>query len=252
METKKGAVIVVILLLSVLVGVSAFYFGKSSLKCEKVECKEPVQTAVSYEDVITILDVIDELSYIDTRVDEITEDSPLSDELVLEYSFMQAMMLNDDEILTLDEVNSVSQKYFGKDVVATDINCGMGCEHAWYLFDEENKVFEYNEEHPGHGGSAAYSLSKYASISKESNVYKIVVYKAFTDFSEFINTELYFNLEDASNGKNSFIEIDYEYEDSDDMVRKFEEYDESKLNKYEYTFEKIGDNYILRNYEMVK
>ena len=211
--------------------------------------------------------MIDDLEYVENYVDEISDEKPLNDMLIINFAFRMALKESNSDDITLDAVNKISNKYFGVNVKPDDIPCPLNgpffgsegvIEHdePWYLYDDVNKVWVYYDNHNHGGGATSNIFNKVISAYYRDGVYKINVIKAFGDFSEFATTSLYGTLADAEAKKNKVIDASDGMGAVNSMTAYlhglFDTYAGEGFHTFEYTFEKTDTGFVLKSYKMVK
>ena len=148
-------------------------------------------------------------------------------------------------------IKNILSQSFGSDlnVKLENIKCSL-CDVDYYIYDSKTDVYGLNPEHPGHGASGIDAYNVVNSYKQNGN--KIVLevdkmYYATSDSFEFAG--YYSNYNDLINNKN-YKEIKDENLWGDfESVYKLEK---DNLPTYTYTFEKAGDNFIFKGYELSK
>ena len=159
------------------------------------------------------------------------------------------------DVHTLEEINSVTQTYFGIDVEPENINCHFSTDELpLYLYDENKKAFVPNEEHGGHGLGSYYSyiLNRIVKLEVKDNIYTVEVkkafgrcqdvgpvttfYKTYKDMDELKKPIIDFNGEKDEEFENYYPEVDFNSLDND------------KLITYTYVFKKVDEEFILVSY----
>ena len=116
-------------------------------------------------------------------------------------------------------------------------------------YDKENNRYVFNDEHPGHGGrTVGYTDYYVTSSSKTNNRYEIAI------------LFLYGNEMDGYyvNGEELNIDFDESYVEPDDFVKAYKDYFKENINefksvnKYVFTFEKVNNNYLLKEFNIEK
>lgn len=276
MESEKkfdSKIIIICLLFVVIAGLGGFFVGKKNgetVEKKEVSANQPAlegTNTAGFEDVEKLEEMINDLEYLENYVEEISEDKPLTDEMILNFAFRIAMQETDSLTITINDVNKVSNRYFGVDVKPADIPCPVAgpvhgsdgvVEHnePWYKFDESTKAWAYVDAHPHGGGGHSDVFNKVVNALYRDGVYKIGVVKAFGEYTDFVGVKLYATLDDAKSKKNAVIDGSDGLGNVDSisayMRGLFEEYDGDGFHTFEYTFEKTDTGFVLKSLKMVK
>lgn len=132
----------------------------------------------------------------------------------------------------------------------------------YFLYNEDTGEYDDNLEHESHGAGGFLSnvYNRYRSAYNEGDIYTISVYKIFSALKQSTTDErplFYATYSDAKNNKNSILNLEefYNWDSlklSVDPQEYLDKMDKDKLVTYTYTFKKVGDNYLLTNYEFKK
>lgn len=111
------------------------------------------------------------------------------------------------------------------------------------IYDKNNNLFTYNDEHPGHGGGFSGFIDYIiTNSSKEGNIYTIdALFLRGNEMDGY-----YINNEEFN------ISLDYEGDGSSLFKSEFKKINPSKYTKYSFTFEKVNSSYYLKSIAPVK
>lgn len=271
MESEKkfdSKIIIICLLFVVIAGLGGFFVGKKNgetIEKKEVSANQPAlegTNTAGFEDVEKLEKMINDLEYLENYVDEISEDKPLTDEMILNFAFNKAVANSEWPYVLMGDVNAVSNKFFGVDVKPGNIPCGVehDYEHpeqeGWYLYDQANYRWFYNEEHGAHGTPSTNVYNKVVNALYRDGVYKIGVVKAYTEYTDFAGTGLYATLADAKAKKNKVLDASDGMGAIDSMDAYlhglFDTYEGEGFHTFEYTFEKTDTGFVLKSLKMVK
>lgn len=262
---NKKLVFIIAIICLALGSIATYFVTKESFKCpecketkcEEVE-KEEITTkeifknedSKTYESLLSIIKDTSNLEYLDKNFK--VEDLTNSEMLRFSINFIEERY---DREFTLNEINKVSLKYFGRRVEGEDIPCPVENNVLLFIYDKETKLFKLNKSHGGHGGSGIYSpivLNRIINIENENNIYTVKVKKAFSlQLNDIgIEEEYYKTYGDAFNSNNPVFNITAEEIEKDEFIAetKFNKLPENKLLTYTYVFEKKDDSFILKSY----
>lgn len=180
----------------------------------------------------------------------------LSNEDKLEILFTLINKINidnySDDYLTKENFMKVAKDYFGDKVSFTfeDINCPI-CTEVYYIYDEKDEAYHYNEDHLGHGGSTPVFENSLQEVTKKVDIVKVKYKVLFSEYVDIGYPEgFYKSLEDAKHYQNKVADFDdyctsndYDYEcDYDKMFKEID------FNTYSYNFKLDGNNFYFLNY----
>lgn len=248
-------------------GAKFIYDGDMMEEVDKEDKEDKEEKTENIKDIENdLLKRVEELYILDTYNRSFESTDNLLNIELLHFGFTKALGENWDEstVVTLDEINKVVQHYFGKTVTGENIPCDINAvgQNGWeashpamFVYNEKDKNFTYNPNHGGHGGYGYDVLNRIVKVEEiEDNVYTIEVKKAFA-MSEFFFADYYPTYQDAYERTNRLFGMD----ECDDYTVMCDDYDptedfkntpDSKLMSYKYTFEKVENNYILKDYRI--
>lgn len=115
-----------------------------------------------------------------------------------------------------------------------------------YVYDKEKESYVVSNNEHGHGASHDYTVaSVYTSISKDNNLYTIKTLRLIGEEGDYVIGH-----------EKSYLELSkYEgYPPEEDAIKFFKEHQKEFTNykpQYEYVFEKINDNYYLKEFKPI-
>lgn len=276
---KKGIIVTIIIgILCLGIGVGTSYvFIEHTNKSEKTVCdipkEEPTEESkcnviVEETEVIKeqhtkdyeqMLEKINDISYLEyTNKNFNTEELSNLEIIKFVLNFIDEKY---DSEFSLNRVNELAEKYFGKKVDGEDVPC-IECDNVMlFIYDKDKQVFKLNEEHGSHGVSGIYYpyvLNRITSIENDSNMYTVTVKKAFcvNKGETGYCTDYFKSYEDAINRNDVLFEIN----DTENLMEaidyyypevEFNKISNDKLNTYTYIFEKeSNDNFVLKSYSL--
>ena len=156
-----------------------------------------------------------------------------------------------------EAVEEYVRKVFDKDVALENVLCENN-DGVLYNYDEANKKFVFNSNHPSHKFySTEPVLSRVNSIKKKNGKYILTLNKLYFNpgVSEYVTTDplginsVYkFNDYDMPNSKGDLVldmtKLKTDYDNNYDRLK-------NKGTRYQYTFSKKGIDYVLEKYDVI-
>lgn len=173
-----------------------------------------VETNISDDD-LNLMKKVSEAIFVDSS-DKISV-SEMDDLLKLDFvSKVTGKNLMD---ISGTEIKDTYKKYTGNDVELVGLPCGMehknGDSNLYLIYNSNTDKYEYNPDHPGHGGAGnkVRSHLNYSSSERKDNNYKYVMSLYFDDsgFSGGVGAptitraNIFKTYNDALNNKNSIL-----------------------------------------------
>lgn len=228
--------------------ISVFVGGVVMLYSGIQKEKNATPVIVSYEEGLSLNNIIDKLDMLDLLKKDYTN---LSDE---DFLVLVASMTKQSEegVYKVEDLNKTANQYFNKDIKIVKFNC-LDCPNELYIYDEATNSYRFNENHQGHGvGYLKDVYNLYFSSKREGNTYYVTVLKAFSNSLQTgCGAQYYY---DSLTESNKVATLEYNMEtcelltDLDNEINN----NKGKLNKYTYTFEKENDKFILKSIELEK
>lgn len=258
---KKFLLIVLLVLVMTGIGVGTYFLGRNSIEVK--DCEKKVETEDKDENLNNENLGNDEFYYVD--YDEI-------EKVIESYSYLTAMnksFNSVDEIevddlvhfavrhienresydyFTLDEVNTVLEKYFDFSLEdGKDIKCDVCDNNIFWYYDADSKRFSSkNDDSHAHEGSCYGDLTRIISITNdEENKYVVLTKKAF-GCNPYVISTYYASLDE--DGSEPVLEF---YGDPLFTEAEFNNVPNDKLNTYEYVFELVDNRLVLKSFKKV-
>lgn len=255
---KKTLVWIGIILGVFLCWLGSFYLGRAfAEKKLKSSGKENAKIVFSEEKLKEIVDVIPHKANLTNLEKDLTNTEKLN------LAFRLIYIKNNEQYTKYKgaDLKTILIENFGSDLKVKLESVKCGCGDNSYIYDSKTDIYKLNENH-GHGAlDFVYADNYISSYEIIKNVVNVKVTKVFYT-GDGVGPILgyYLSYEDAlkygEEGKNLKIMPNGNNEDYNKMgldyfeeVRKKEKY---KIPIYTYTFEKIGDNFIFKGYELSK
>lgn len=262
---KKGILITVIIaILCLAIGFGGSYMLLKDNKCNTKECEEKKsnkqeesdnkkeETPIDTTDYEQLLDKINKMS----TLEYLNKNFSVNDLSNLEMLNFALNFIDEryDKEFSIDKINEVTKKYFGKEVTGEDVPCEECVDVKLFLYDKDKKVFKYNDEHGGHGISGIHKpniINRIVQIKNDGNKYTVLVKKAFCVMRGHTGycTAYHKSYDDALDGNNTLFDIKLEENEAlDEAIEyyhpeaEFNKISNDTLNTYTYTFEKNDNN----------
>ncbi len=267
-KEKKSNPFIIILLVLVIVGLLGYIaydkgvFNKfMNQKTEKeTNHKEKEEEKKKEEEKVVEL-LAEEIAEWDKKINTLTtyfanyykdnNITSIDNQQLLNYGIRTAMK---DNIATKEDVEKAIKDLFGNSIVPKheNVKCFVASHPDVYLF--ESDAYQYNNNHPGHGGSEfyRYNIVKYQSSEKTNTTlklnYKILYYNECKDTC--LLGELYARLDDTE-PLVSFKQADGSYRDDAKLTDELYENikDKVPVTTFTYEIDKEG-NYNLKSVEI--
>ena len=234
--------------------------------------EEPIiiPTELTKSDFENILDNVINVNFLEEGFDNI-EDLSNQQKLALLFYAKNDYISNNNEI-TKEIVDNYLEENYGTMVLHENIKCDIDSEteEYCYLYDIDKMVYteNFNTDNQKQNILAKYMNRKvYAKTTdyiKNDNIYQLTRYELYKEVCiDDCNlvTQYYSTVKDANNKTTPLIKLSSRY-----STPEIIEYNTNKMYStifnvnfdiyknimpsYTYTFEKIGDNYILTNYQI--
>ena len=234
---------------------SLFVLVGCSEEKEVIEEEKSIKRDLTTEEINGMMSVINDLKYMDYYNKSIVPVKLNNQEaLRISYEVLESKGKVVYGKLTFSELEEVAKNYLGFSLEPENLICdthfvlesGQGADIL--IYDVNAGVYNYNNNHLGHGAGGLESViyNNYISGYELDGSYVVVVKKLFSEILGDVYDEslsYYPSYEDAQNRTNklfSAISVNEEY---------FNEYD-SELKEYIYTFKLIDDYYVLKSYSI--
>lgn len=268
-KVERTLILVLFLLLGgfiggVITGGAVLFFGQDEDKCAEVKEKDDKQETENNEkDETEEWVYVSDYEKIEMRIEDLERIEQVSRNInsVEDFTNQELLLFAIDslgyaEVHTLEEVNAVTQTYFGIDIEPEDVNCHFSTDEApLYLYDEDKKEFVPNEEHGAHGLGSYYSdiLNRIVKIEVKDNLYTVEVKKAFGRSSDTgpATTTFYKTYKEMDEFRTPIMDFKWEtYEEVENYMPEvdFNNLDSDKMLTYTYVFEKVDEEFILVSY----
>lgn len=258
---KKGiiiTIIIAILCLTIGFGSSYMFLKDNKYATKECEAKEAGKPSISNEKEVSETDyeqLLDKINHMST-LEYLNKNFSVNDLSNLDMINFALDFIDEkyDEEFSLDRVNEITKKYFGKEITGEDVPCPECVDIMLFLYDKDKKVFKNNEEHGGHGISGLHKpniINRIIKIQNDGNKYTVLVKKAFCVLEGHTGycTAYHKSYDDALNGNNTLFDIELdENEELDEAYEyyhpetEFNKISNDNLNTYTYTFEKNDNN----------
>lgn len=280
-KSNKGLIVIIVILSLLLVGVSGYLVYDKMFSNEEVKEENKIEEKVEKNDNVVITqDEIDKMmKIIDFNPDEVTnvdEFNALDNQTKLNMAITLIDIVGDS--FKGSDVLTALKGVYGEKVELTleDMICG-GCDQKYWLYNKDADMYNFDETHPGHGGTGGdyvKSVNYFDSIQVVGNQYKVIVKKVFKSGYECDlgpcdgNFKVYKSLDDAKNGKNLLLDTKEKdnnnkycvgYDDETlksltagcDIDRIYQD-NKDRFNFYTYIFVKNGEDFVFQGYELSK
>ncbi len=206
-----------------------------------------------------IMELILSLSLLEPKGQSFTAEELTNSELLEFATEYRGMEKESNDSFTLEELNVVTKKIFGREVTGANVLCLINpgseitIESFKYIYDKENKVFNRNEEHGGHGGGGYYPnvFNRIVSIDNKDNTYTVKVKKVFAVYPDTGPASGYFKTYNEIFLEDSKPVFEYEFYDDGTMFdeeKAFDKVPDEDLITYTYVFEVIDNNLVFKSY----
>lgn len=242
-DNNVGFIITIVFLIFIILGLGGFiiydFYVSENNECRNVIDKKENDIDLSYE--LTYSDgkkYIDKINIYNGYLYEyflMENKKEITNDVYLTFAYR---MINLEEDVTVEKVDEVLKKYFGKNVKYEhdDIHCFAG--EVIYEYDPNTKVYN-KKEHSGHGGSGVLGTEIYYVSSKVTgNRVKFVtknVYERFCGGTCGPINAYYGTVEDVFNHKNPVL-VAPEYSDEARIYRDNLDEVLSKVDEVTYNF----------------
>lgn len=188
-KKSKGNIIFVLLIIIILglIGYICYDKGlilnnnKTNEPTEKIENKEPEEKINITEEELEIMDKVSKSVF--SKEEKFTKDELQGQVLIETLSLISNKHLTE---ITGTELKELAKKYFNLDNIEfVGISCGMEHEgdNNYLIYNQSTDKYEFNENHPGHGGVSGTSDGalnyKESEVKNGTYLYKMAIFYKF-------------------------------------------------------------------------
>ena len=256
-NNRKWIIVGIILIIGILVGIGGYAivdnFKDNNTQKNKEQNEEKVPLKdLSEKEISDLMDIANELSFIDLNDEDLEENYKIDNQYLLDFALRNLSgpyTLYDDEY-NLDDINKVTNKYFGISITPENVLCPQDGE-VLFIYNSKTKKFTRNEGHGGHGLSMMLVENLYQSGGSNGDIYTLKVKKAFSEGFDIDGPYYYYaTYKDAAYMNNPVFEVIYNNNfEAIKPISELAKENEDKLNEFTYTFKKLENNYVLLTYK---
>lgn len=278
---KKKLLIILSVLVIVLSFIGVFFLGKYFGNTKQTQCNAEVINPVDQDgnsesqgtnieeqeggftfnsvELENIIDIIPEKEKLTNPENEMTNQEKLITSLYLTSLNTQSWNFLEHSTHKGVDLKNILVKYFGSDLNVKLEGLECECGKNIYIYDSKTDTYNLNQEHYGHGAFISFDTRNYIqSYEIVGKVLKVKVEKVYYHYGADVApaSGYYLSYNDAVNNKNlkkMSGGTSFEYEENGmDYYEEVYKLEKGNLPVYVYTFEKVGDNFIFKGYELSK
>lgn len=251
-EKKILSVLAIMFVGLLLGGVGGCFISLSVMDSDNVKSSVKNKMYQKVDADVNLVKTIDELYFIDYLNRSIYDSSEITNMEALELVWRN---LRTNDAFTLESAQNEANKHFNVRVKGEDIylrgNGFMNDTVPVMKYDEANG-FTTNTEYPASDLFQMEIVNIIDEVTKLDNSYKVVVYKAYGDFSGNFTNVYYGNMNDSINEMNEILRLEFTEDENtnlkDFVAEEIAKVDKSKLTKVTYMFDKVEDRYIFNSF----